>query len=228
MENLSRNTETAIARVQRIPIVRTILEIICRSTGVGLSAVARVTPEQWVVCAVKDNVQFGLVPGSELPIETTFCRDICMTGIEVVFDNVEEDEVYRHHPSPAMYGFQSYLSVPIGPVAGKYWGTLCGIGLGASLLNNAPVKNLFKLYANLIALHLDAMENKTVAEMEHLEETTTAALQKQFAKIANHVDDGVDARKLPEQQRKAITATVERTVKELQELLSGLNKTLYN
>jgi hypothetical protein len=30
------------------------------------AAVARVTDDRWITCAVKDDLQFGLVPGAEL------------------------------------------------------------------------------------------------------------------------------------------------------------------
>jgi hypothetical protein len=51
-----------IAAVQVIAAVPRILEMVCRSTGMGLAAVARVTEELWVCCAVRDEIEFGLPP----------------------------------------------------------------------------------------------------------------------------------------------------------------------
>jgi hypothetical protein len=65
-----------IDAVQRIDAVPRILEIVCRSTRMGFAAVARVTDGRWVCCAVRDEIEFGLQPGSELVVETTSDRAI--------------------------------------------------------------------------------------------------------------------------------------------------------
>mgnify|MGYP001157902492 CR=1 FL=1 len=49
--------------IARIDVVPAILEVICRTTGMGFAAVARVTDTDWVACAVRDEINFGLVPG---------------------------------------------------------------------------------------------------------------------------------------------------------------------
>lgn len=51
-----------IAAVQRIAAVPSILDIVCRSTGLGFAAVARVTEDRWIACQVLDNIHFGLPP----------------------------------------------------------------------------------------------------------------------------------------------------------------------
>jgi hypothetical protein len=69
-----------IAGIARIPAVQTILEVICRSTKLGFAAVARVTPERWIACAVRDEIAFGLKPGGELEVSTTICNEIRASG----------------------------------------------------------------------------------------------------------------------------------------------------
>src|SRR3954470_19546211 len=93
-----------IAAIQRIDAVPRILEVICRSTGMGFAAVARVTEHRWVCCAVRDEINFGLKPGGELKVGTTICDEIRRNGEVVVIDHVAGDESYRGHPTPAMYG----------------------------------------------------------------------------------------------------------------------------
>jgi signal transduction histidine kinase len=78
-----------IAAVQRIAAVPRILEVVCRSTGMGFAAVARVTDDRWVCCAVRDEIAFGLAPGGELEVETTICHEIRQSGEAVVIDTVE-------------------------------------------------------------------------------------------------------------------------------------------
>ena len=72
---------TAVAAVDVVP---KILQTICRLTGMGFAAVARVTQERWVACAVLDRIDFGLVSGGELPIETTICNEVRQSGQAVV------------------------------------------------------------------------------------------------------------------------------------------------
>jgi hypothetical protein len=62
--------------IASIPAVQSILEVVCRTTGMGFAAVARVTDQRWVCCAVKDDIAFGLKPGGELKVETTICNEI--------------------------------------------------------------------------------------------------------------------------------------------------------
>src|SRR6202171_1010947 len=116
-----------IAAVQRIAAVARILEVVCRSTGMGFAAVARVTDSRWVCCAVRDEIAFGLLPGGELEVETTICHEIRQSGDAVVIDNVAEDTAYCGHHTPAKYGFQSYISMPILLADGTFFGTLCAI-----------------------------------------------------------------------------------------------------
>ena len=148
-----------IAAVQGIAAVPRILEVVCRSTGMGFAAVARVTEERWICCAVRDEIEFGLTPGGELEVETTICHEIRQSGEAVVIDNVAEDAVFCGHHTPAMYGFQSYISVPIILPDGAFFGTLCAIDPRPARLNTPETVGMFKLFAELIAFHLDAAES---------------------------------------------------------------------
>lgn len=42
-----------VAAIASIDAVPTILEVVCRTTGMGFVAVARVTQDRWVACAVR-------------------------------------------------------------------------------------------------------------------------------------------------------------------------------
>ena len=52
-----RRDFAAISQIEAIP---TLLEVICRTTGMGFAAVARVTQHRWIVCAILD--QSGSAP----------------------------------------------------------------------------------------------------------------------------------------------------------------------
>lgn len=175
-----------IAAVQRIDAVPRILEIVCRSTGMGFAAVARVTDERWVCCAVRDEIEFGLQPGGELKVETTICHEIRQSHHAVVIDHVAEDEVFAGHHTPAMYGFQSYISVPIALADGTIFGTLCAIDPRPARLKNPVTIGTFKLFAELIATHLDAFDRLEASEARLLSEQQASELREQFIAVLGH------------------------------------------
>ena len=175
-----------VAAIGRIGEVPTILEVICRLTGQGFSAVARVTEDRWIACAVRDEIEFGLKPGGELKIETTICNEIREHGRVVAIDHVAEDECYCGHPTPEMYGFQSYISVPIRLPDGRFFGTLCAIDPKPARVNRLETIGMFKLFADLIALHLDGQERLNRTETARTNERQRAELQDQLIAVLGH------------------------------------------
>ncbi|MBL4677284.1 MAG: GAF domain-containing sensor histidine kinase [Mucilaginibacter sp.] len=152
----------------------------------GFSAVARVTDDKWIACAVRDEINFGLKPGGELQLETTICNEIRQSGNEVVIDHVAEDPNFAAHHTPAMYGFQSYISMPIFRKSGEFFGTLCAIDPKPARLNNPETIKMFKLMADLIAFHLNVLDQLDHSASKLLEEQQTAELREQFIAILGH------------------------------------------
>jgi signal transduction histidine kinase len=175
-----------VATVSRIDVVPTILEVVCRTTGLGFSAVARVTEDHWVACAVRDEIAFGLKPGGELGIETTICNEIRQCGQLVAIDEVATDETYRDHPTPAMYGFQSYISVPIWLPGGRFFGTLCGIDPKPHRVSAPETVGMFTLFAQLIGMHLHALDAQSRTEAALSDARTRSELQEQFIAVLGH------------------------------------------
>ncbi|MDN3579694.1 GAF domain-containing sensor histidine kinase [Mucilaginibacter flavus] len=186
MENFSPQIQSDIKAVASISVVPSILEVICRTTGMGFSAVARVTDEKWICCAVRDEIAFGLGVGGELVLESTICHEIRQSGQGVIIDHVELDSHFRTHHTPAMYGFQSYISIPIIRKNGDFFGTLCAIDPKPHVLNTTETINMFKLFAELISFHLDASDKLAISEKSLLEERETAELRDQFIAILGH------------------------------------------
>ena len=155
--------------VKRISIIPSMLEVICQTTGMGFAAVARVTSERWVACSVRDEIQFGLKEGGELQLETTICNEIRDHKTPVVIDHVDEHDHFKNHHTPKMYGFQSYISVPIMLKNGTFFGTLCAIDPKPARLNNSKIIGTFVMFADLLSFHLQSLElldqsyNSTVA-----------------------------------------------------------------
>ena len=175
-----------IAAVQGIAAVPRILEVVCRSTGMGFAAVARVTEQRWICCAVRDEIAFGLAPGGELEVETTICHEIRQSGEAVIIDSVADDMAFCGHHTPAQYGFQSYISMPIVLADGSFFGTLCAIDPRPARLNTPQTIGMFKLFAELIATHLDAARRVAVSEARLLGERETSELREQFIAVLGH------------------------------------------
>lgn len=178
--------QSDIDAVSRIDAVPRILEVVCRATGMGFAAVARVTEERWICCAVRDEISFGLAPGSELKVETTICDEIRASGRAVVIDHVAGHEVFCRHPTPAMYGFQSYISMPIVLADGAFFGTLCAIDPKPAKLNNPETVGMFRLFAELIATHLDAIQRLSETQASLAGEKHDAELREQFIAMLGH------------------------------------------
>jgi len=178
--------QSDIASIGRIASVPTMLDVICRITGMGFAAVARVTSDRWIACSVKDDIAFGLQPGGELDVQTTICHEIRQSGKAVVIDHVADEPDWRVHHTPLKYGFQSYISMPIVRADGAFFGTLCAVDPRPAKLNTPEVIGMFKLFAELIAHHLDAEERITAIETSLAQERETAQLREQFIAVLGH------------------------------------------
>ncbi len=174
-----------VAAVGVIDAIPKLLEVVCKTTGMGFAAVARVTEDRWVACAVRDEIAFGLEPGGELEVVTTICDQIRDTGVAVVIDHVAEDEVFRDHPTPAKYGFQSYISVPIRH-EGEFFGTLCAIDPRPLALKSSSALAMFELFAELIGAHLAARQRLARSEAALLDARQVAELREQFIAVLGH------------------------------------------
>ena len=174
-----------IASIQQIPIITTLLDVICRTTGIGFAAVARVTEARWITCSVLDKINFGLKPGDELKVETTICHEIRQSNRPVIIDNVDTHETFCNHHTTALYGFKSYISVPILRKDGSFFGTLCAIDPKPARLNTPEVIGMFNLFSDLISFHLLAIEQVERSESKLLKEREerTKILEKKNAEL---------------------------------------------
>ena len=175
-----------LASVAALDAVPLILDVVCRTTGMGFAAVARVTEERWIACAVRDDIGFGLKPGGELQVRTTICDEIRCSGEAVIIDHVAEDPHFRTHHTPRQYGFQSYISMPIRLADGAFFGTLCAIDPRPARLNTPEVIGMFKLFAELIAVHLDSQDRLAQSRAALLDAREAGELRDQFIAVLGH------------------------------------------
>lgn len=66
------NPMADVTAINRLDVVQTALKVLRRTTGLRIALVARVTPDSWTACAVLDEAGFGLKPGDQLDLATTY------------------------------------------------------------------------------------------------------------------------------------------------------------
>ena len=186
-ESIRRDPLAAdVAAIANNDAVRRILQLLCRTTGMGFAAVARVTEDRWVACAVEDGIALGLQPGGELDVSTTICDEVRAGRELVVIDDVSTDDKYCNHKTPKMYGFQSYISVPIELPDGRFFGTLCALDPAPARLDTPETIEMFRLFADLVGFHVVAGDQLAAARQDLLDARRTAELREQFIAVLGH------------------------------------------
>jgi GAF domain-containing protein len=183
---MAQDFQADIENVSRIEAAPTILDVVCRTTGMRFAAVARVTADRWIACSVLDEVDFGLKPGAELKVETTICNEIRQSREPIIIDNVAEDDAWCKQCDSGEYGFQSYISMPIILADGTFFGTLCAIDPRPARLRTPETIGMFRLFADLIAKHLDAQRKLAATESALLEERRVSEMREQFIAMLGH------------------------------------------
>jgi signal transduction histidine kinase len=173
----------AVGRLEAIP---TLLEVLCEITGMGFTAVARVTDKTWTLCAVKDEINFGLKPGGQLELETTLCIEAKRSRSAIVIDHASEDPHYRDHHTPRLYKIESYVSVPIVFANGRYFGNLCAIDPRPAKVMDPKIIGTFQRFARLIALQLEGELSRESSEIALRDARADGELREQFMAILGH------------------------------------------
>jgi signal transduction histidine kinase len=175
-----------VATVQKIGVVPSILELICHKTGMGFAAVARVTDGTWTACAVRDDIGFGLLPGGQLDVHTTLCKEARLARQPVAFDHASTHPLYRDHHTPRTYNIESYLSVPIVLPDGEYFGNLCAIHPKPALVTAPELMATFEAFAALISTELARCRREETFEAALRDERAVSVLREQFIAVLGH------------------------------------------
>ncbi len=181
-ERLRRDL-AAIAGISAVP---TILRTIRQSTGLRYTVISRVLPDRWVACAVHDELDFGLGVGEELDVATTLCSVVRDTHDPVIIENVGVDPVYCGHPAPRLYGFASYIAVPIFRRNGEYFGNVCGLDPLPRVLKDDKTASTLRLFSELLSLQLEAEERHETDRAELHEQREDAKLREEFIAVLGH------------------------------------------
>jgi GAF domain-containing protein len=173
----------AIRSIEAVPVI---LSMVRHLTGMRFAAVARVTEENWVACAVDDAIDFGLKPGGELVLESTICHEIRQHRQPVIFGHASEHPVFSSHHTPLTYGLESYISIPIIKANGDFFGTLCAIDSVPANLDEPAIAKTLTLFAQLIAMSLDTQNNLEKTKAALVDANENGRLREQFIAVLGH------------------------------------------
>jgi signal transduction histidine kinase len=173
----------AVSRLEALP---TLLAVLCEITGMRFAAVARVTDNTWTACAVKDEINFGLQPGSQLEVESTLCIESKRALAPIVIDHASLDPRYCTHHTPRTYAIESYVSVPIVLGTGRYFGNLCALDPAPAKVSDPRVIATFTRFAALIAMQLDYEIAREGEQNALRDERAASELREQFIAILGH------------------------------------------
>lgn len=120
-----------------------------------------------------------------MKVETTICNEIREYRAAVIINDVDQSPFVNHH-TPALYGFKSYISMPIVLPDGQFFGTLCAIDPRPARLENPETVSMFELFAELVAFHIDAADRMAASEADLSNERERSALREQFIAVLGH------------------------------------------
>ena len=116
----------AIAEIGDDDRLRDVVAAVQRLTGMRFAAIAYVSEDRWIASLVEGGIELGLLAGSELAVRQTLCDEVRRYNCEIIIDDCDNDPDWAKHPVPDLYGFKSYVSIPIF-VGGMFFGTLCAL-----------------------------------------------------------------------------------------------------
>lgn len=124
--------------------------------------------------------------GDSLDVETTLCNQVRLTRLAVAIQHVSSDPLYKTHPTPRRYGFESYVSVPIILNDGECFGTLCALDLRPANLLEPQFASMFELFAKLIALQLESDRRQEQTHAALVGERAVGGLREEFIAVLGH------------------------------------------
>jgi signal transduction histidine kinase len=169
--------------------IRTSAEILALAgivTGMACVLVARVTPRNWRAVEVLDRGGFGVVPGTQMDVRLTFCRQVRDTGQPLYFADAEHDPALRDSVLPELQGMRSYVAVPLYTRSGELFGTLCAFDAQPRVVDERVLEGMTRL-ARLYGATLDSLDDRLSASVDLADSQLQLARSRQDLMDANSV-----------------------------------------
>ena len=156
-----------IAFLSHTEAIQHILRVLAYTTGLRISLVARVTEDSWTCCAVLDEANFGLKPGDQLEVNTTFCNVVRTTNAPVLINQAKIHPFFGSHIAVSMYNVENYIAVPLTLRDGRYFGVLCALDVVPFEANlNENNVTIFNLLSQLVAYEMEAEAERHTKQAE--------------------------------------------------------------
>jgi signal transduction histidine kinase len=185
-DDRSQEIANAVAAIGRIDAVPPLLLVLCEITGLRFAAVARVTENTWTACAVKDDIGFGVMAGSQFADNMTLGVDSRVAGAQIVIEHASIDPRYQADPVLKFHNIESYVSVPIVLSNGHYFGELCAFDPNPAKVAEPRIVSMFTRFAALIASQLDNLSLQEQRSRALLDERAAGELREQFIAVLGH------------------------------------------
>ena len=174
-----------LATFSRIESIETILNLLCKTTGLRLAVVARVTSETWTACAILDNLNFGLKTGQNLELADTYCNTVCCLDGPIVISHASAHSEWKNHPGFTVFGVESYIAVPLRRRDQSFFGVLCALDTKPTKLSEDYL-DIFHLLANLVSFEMEAEERGEHQNRELQLAREATRVRDQFVGILGH------------------------------------------
>ncbi|WP_161490380.1 GAF domain-containing sensor histidine kinase [Stenotrophomonas maltophilia] len=132
------------------------LDLACALTGMRVALVAEVTDASARSIQSIDSAGLGISSGMPLDVNKTFCKEVRASRTPVWFADALSHPDYQCSPIPGLFGFRSFLSVPLVLEDGSIFGTLCTLDPEPRPVDEERVQSLNSL-AVLVAAQIDAI-----------------------------------------------------------------------
>ena len=175
-----------VAAIGRISAIPALLKYICQTTGLGFAAVARITDDSWVACAIEDRIGLGVQVGVALQAQTTLCSESRALRQAIVIDHASKGDAFRDHLMPLSHRIESYVSMPIVRSDGTYFGNLCAMDRRPMVVSEPRTLAMFQIFADLIAMQLDSEDRDQASELALLNASEAADLREHFIAVLGH------------------------------------------
>lgn len=173
----------AVARVSAVP---NILQVITEATGMRFAVIARVTHSSWTACAVRDELGMGLKVGDHLEVAWTLCSRVQIGREPIIVEHASNEAEYCQHPALRYFRLESYIAMPIILKTGEIFGTLCAVDTKPAKLRETKTVGMMKLFAELLAVQLEAEDLHAQSAEALAEARMTAELREQFIAVLGH------------------------------------------
>ena len=135
---------------------RSTLELACAVSGMRVALIGEVDAHHYEAVHALDRSGLGISAGLRLELANTFCRDVTSRQEPIWFGDHTADVRLRDSPLPALYGFRSYISVPVVLADGSVYGTLCTMDPECRDVTEDMVRTMTTL-AGLVATQIDSL-----------------------------------------------------------------------